>query len=235
MATRKDPMNKLCPQTDLKTPRTIRWTEAVDRPLPDGHFTCHRSVIGAVTRLKQLNGTGLMSNPYSPCVMPHEFESSPQRNHSVALRFWVRHFVTFQLSFAFFWLALALAMLGIAQVANEIFAKPHELFILPAIGTGVWVAHAILVLAYRKMRRVRASATAIVGSSIWVIGMGLGGVLPHYMSILPSEPILQLSLYTLLSIFAVWLFVRLQPDVIHKAAGNKPLDAKPSVGRFDLG
>lgn len=31
---------------------TIRWTEAVDRPLPDGKFTRHRSVIGAVTPLK---------------------------------------------------------------------------------------------------------------------------------------------------------------------------------------
>jgi hypothetical protein len=27
---------------------TIRWTEAVDRPLPDGKFTCPRSVIGDV-------------------------------------------------------------------------------------------------------------------------------------------------------------------------------------------
>lgn len=32
--------------------RTIRWTKAVDRPLPDGHFTCHRSVIGGVHALK---------------------------------------------------------------------------------------------------------------------------------------------------------------------------------------
>jgi len=175
-----------------------------------------------------------MTNPYSPYVMAHEFESSPKWNDSVALLFWVRHFVTFQLSFAFFWLALALAILGIAQVVNELFAKPNELFLLPAIGTGVWVAHAILVLAYRKMRRVRASATAIVGSSIWVIGMGLGSVLRQNMPNLLSEPIIQLSLYTLLSIFAVWLFVRLHSDDIHKIAGNKPLDAKPSVSRFDL-
>ena len=30
--------------------RTIRWTEKVDRPLPDGEFTCHRSIIGGVRR-----------------------------------------------------------------------------------------------------------------------------------------------------------------------------------------
>jgi len=29
-----------------KTGRTIRWTEAGDLPLPDGKFTCPRSVIG---------------------------------------------------------------------------------------------------------------------------------------------------------------------------------------------
>ncbi len=29
-----------------------RWTEAVDRPPPDGNFICHRSVIGAVYPLK---------------------------------------------------------------------------------------------------------------------------------------------------------------------------------------
>lgn len=31
-----------------KNRRTIRWTEAVDRPLLDGKFTCPRSVIGVV-------------------------------------------------------------------------------------------------------------------------------------------------------------------------------------------
>ena len=33
--------------------RTIRWTEAGDRPLSDGKFTCPRSVIGSVTRIPQ--------------------------------------------------------------------------------------------------------------------------------------------------------------------------------------
>ena len=31
-----------------KNRRTIRWTEAGDRPLPDGRFTCPRAVIGDV-------------------------------------------------------------------------------------------------------------------------------------------------------------------------------------------
>jgi hypothetical protein len=34
----------------LEIARTIRWTEAGDRPLPDGKFTCPRSVIGGVIR-----------------------------------------------------------------------------------------------------------------------------------------------------------------------------------------
>ncbi len=34
---------------------TIRWTDAVDRPPPDGDFICHRSVIGAVRRLPKPN------------------------------------------------------------------------------------------------------------------------------------------------------------------------------------
>lgn len=175
-----------------------------------------------------------MTNPYSPSVIVHEFESNPRRNDSVALFCWIRHFVTFQISFAVFWFALASAILGIAPVVHELVAEPYELVLLPAIGTGVWAAHAILVLAYRKMRRVRASTTAIVGSSVWLIGMWLGSALPKNMSILPSEPIVQLSLCTLLSIVAVWVFVRLQPDDIHKTAGTKPLDTMPPVGRDDL-
>jgi hypothetical protein len=33
--------------------RTIRWTEAGDRPLPDWKFTCPRSVIGGVRPSEQ--------------------------------------------------------------------------------------------------------------------------------------------------------------------------------------
>ncbi len=35
-------------ERQIKYRRTIRWTEAGDRPLPDGTFSCPRSVIGVV-------------------------------------------------------------------------------------------------------------------------------------------------------------------------------------------
>ncbi len=37
-----------CVTSTVEGGRTIRWTEAVDRPLLDGKFTCRRWVIGGV-------------------------------------------------------------------------------------------------------------------------------------------------------------------------------------------
>jgi hypothetical protein len=46
---------------------TIRWTEAVDRPLPDGKFTCHRSVIGGVMPLPARRNLRLTVEHWAGC------------------------------------------------------------------------------------------------------------------------------------------------------------------------
>ena len=176
-----------------------------------------------------------MRNPYASCVIVCESERRPQRNGPFGVLFWLKHFITFQISFAFIWFALFCALEGFPKLLQETLTAPKELLFLPAFCTGVWVFHAILAIAYCKMRRVPVSTTAIIGSSSWLIGMLIFELLRKFlprkisMSLSWTPIILLLTLYTALSLIAVWVFVRLQSDGLKGTAGNNAMDTKGSV------
>jgi hypothetical protein len=157
-----------------------------------------------------------MTNPYAPSALVHESAGRLHCENPVLSLFWARHFVTFQFSFVVIWFALICANLGFAKTLEEMLAAPYDLLSMVAFGAGVWVPHAILALAYRRMRRIRASATAISGSAFFLIGMLifelLGKFLPRGMSMsLSWTPFyVVVTLYVALSLAAVLVLVRSQ-------------------------
>ena len=171
-----------------------------------------------------------MTNPYTPSILIDcELQSHVQGNNSIEKLFWVKHFLTFQLSFAFIWISLLCVNDGIAAFVEMAITTPRELLVLPTIGTCVWVLHAVLALACPRMRRVRARTTAIGGSSFWLVGMliyeCLTKILPQKLSIsLRWTPdTVLLTLYSALSLVAVWLVVRMHSDHTNKSAGNNAM------------
>ena len=181
-----------------------------------------------------------MTNPYAPSAIVCQTYSFPQESNPLESRFWVKHFLTFQLSFALIWLSLACAFQGIAKVVEGALTAPNELLVLPTVGMCVWVLHAVLALAYRRMRRVRARTTAIVGSSFWLVGMlifdCLTKILPQKLSMSLSwtPEIVLLTLYSTVSLTAVWLVVRMHAVHAYKSPGNNAMHTKPSISRVDL-
>lgn len=158
-------------------------------------------------------------NPYAPPgVSPHESVVRLQHATPTASQFWLKHLVTFQLSFIVVWFALICMNLGFAKTVKELLTAPHDLLVMVAFGIGVWVPHAMLALAYRKMRRIHSSATALTGSTFFLIGMAcfelLTKFLPRNMSMSLSwtPTFVLLALYLALSLAAVLLVVWLRSD-----------------------
>lgn len=132
--------------------------------------------------------------------------------------FLAKHFLAFQLSFVFIWFGLGCMFNGIAKTFEEAAAAPLELIFMPMWGVGVWVPHAILAVAWIKMRRVQVILTAITGSIFFLLGMLIFQILLMHLprnlrmplSWTPT-PVL-VTLYLALSIAAVSVVVRLQCD-----------------------
>ena len=158
-----------------------------------------------------------MTNPYAPGLLVDESNERSHVDSPVVSLFWMKHFIAFQISFVTIWFALIFANLGFASALEELLKAPEELLAMAACGVVVWVPHAILAFTCRKMRRLPL-ATAAIGSTFFLGGMLifdlLGKYLPRDMSMSLSwtPTYVLVSLYTALSLTAVWAFVRFRSD-----------------------
>jgi hypothetical protein len=161
-----------------------------------------------------------MTNPYAPNVLLDDSDRHQHVEGSAVSLFWPKHFATFEISFIAVWFALIIANLGFAKTFEELLAAPYDFLVMAAFGVGVWIPHAILAFAYPKMRRLRVSATAITGSTFFLVGMFsfdlLGRLLPRDMSMSLSwtPTYVLVPLYTGLSLTAVCVLVRFRSDTL---------------------
>ena len=163
-----------------------------------------------------------MENPYAPSLLVGKSTQLPRSRSALVSVFLAKHFLAFQISFVFIWFGLGCMFSGVAKTFEEAVAQPHELLIMPMLGAGVWLPHAILAVAWTTMRRIRASVTAISGSIFFLLGMLIFQLLLMYLprnlrmplSWTPT-PVL-VTLYLALSIAAVSVVVRFQSDRMHE-------------------
>ncbi len=109
---------------------------------------------------------------------------------------------------------------------------PSEFVVMPALGVGVWIPHLILALIGDKRRRVPPGVTATLGSSSFILGMGVFDFIlktvPKNLRITLSwtPAYVQLAIYLVLSLTVVYFVMRFYPQGIRRL-GNHGMNAEP--------
>ncbi|WP_442505742.1 hypothetical protein SH528x_004546 [Novipirellula sp. SH528] len=164
-----------------------------------------------------------MANPYAPGTLIHESAGQPHAESPSLWRFLLKHFVLFEVSFVVIWLALICATLGMMKAIEECLAAPRDVLTMVTHGACYWLPHAFLAIVWRKMRRIRASLTAITGAAFFLVGILtfdlLARFLPQNLSISLSwtPTYVLLILWTALSLTAVCLLVRWRSGNVNNA------------------